>query len=285
VLRNDDAIVPTASPTTVLMREPPHRRRGLAYTLLALATLGVFIVALVAARGLLNNTTTDVSTPNLLHQTLEDAQSTLTSQGLTLGKVTYRYTGKDNKGEVIGQFPQAGLLRGKGQTVDLTVSNGIRIVTMPGGLVGQTLAGAKATLLAAGLNVGTIVPKNSSAPANQVLGSRPAAGTTLPANSSVTLVVSNAHVKVPDVTGDDPSTASGILLQDGFNPQIKRSAVYTKANDGTIVSQTPSGNTFATAGSTVIIYLDKKPPPPVSPTPTSNPTGSPTITPTGTPTP
>jgi beta-lactam-binding protein with PASTA domain len=88
---------------------------------------------------------------------------------------------------------------------------------------------------------------------------------------------------VPDVTNKDKETATAILLQDGFNPQIKRSAEFIKGEEGLIVSETPTAGTFATSGSTVIIYLDKQPPPKQSPPPSSPPpTGSPspTITPT-----
>jgi eukaryotic-like serine/threonine-protein kinase len=285
VLRNDDTIMSSVPPTTVLMREPPHRRRGIAYVLLALATIGVFVVALVAARSLLANSTADLNTPNVLHQTFADAQSTLVGQGLVVGTVTRRFTGKDNANEVIGQNPPAGILLHKGQAVDLTVSEGVRTVQVPVGLVGQTLAGAKATLVAAGLKLGSIVPKNSSAPANQVLGSRPAAGTSLSAGSSVTLVVSNSRVKVPDVVGKTEALASAILQEAGFNPVIKRSAVFTPGELGTVVSQTPTSETFASTGSTVTIYIDRKPPvsPSIGPSGSVTPTDSTSST--GTPTP
>jgi beta-lactam-binding protein with PASTA domain len=281
VLRNDDTVVPAVSPTTVLMREPPQRRRGLAYAMLAVATIAVFVVALIAARGLLGNTSADLHTPDLKHQTYADAQATLIAQGLVVGSVSYVFTGKNNKGEVIGQNPPAGIFLRKGEAVDLTVSNGVRIVSVPNGLVGLTLSQAKSSLVAAGLRLGPVISQNSSAPANQVLGSNPGAGAQVSANSKVSLVVSNSHVRVPDVTGDDPATASAILLQKGFNPEIERSAVYTPAKAGLIVSQTPTGHTFAASGSTVIIYVDKKAP---KPKPTATPTVTPTITPTVTPT-
>ena len=52
---------------------------------------------------------------------------------------------------MIDQNPPAGILLRKGQAVSLTVSNGVRIVVVPNGLIGQTLDGAKAALVAAGL--------------------------------------------------------------------------------------------------------------------------------------
>jgi serine/threonine-protein kinase len=284
VQRSDGPVIPSVAPTAVLMREPPKRRRGAAYAVLGLATLAVFVIALLLASNLLGNSTKDLHTPDLRHQTLADAEATLTAQGLRVGTIIYRYTGRNNKGEVIAQSPAAGFFVHKDQTVDLTVSNGVRIVTVPTGLIGQTVAGAKQALLAADLRVGPILTKNSSAPVNQVLGSNPAMGSTLPAGSKVSLIVSNSHVKVPDVTLNDPATASQILIQKGFDPSVQRAAVYTRRNDGLVVSQSPQGGTFAASGSTVIIYVDKKAP---KPTPTNTPTGNPTptTTPTTTPTP
>jgi serine/threonine-protein kinase len=277
-VRNVDPVIPAVSPTTVLMREPPQSRRGLAYLLLAVGALGVFVITLVAASNLLGTSTKDLHTPNVTHQSLEDARATLEAQGLAVGAITYRYTHKNNKGEVLGQNPPAGIFLRKGQVVDLVVSNGIKTVVVPTGLIGQTVDGAKATLLAAGLRLGPIIPKNSSAPADQVLGSRPRAGTTLEAGSRISLVVSNAHVKVPDVTHDDPATASQILVQAGFNPVIRNAAVFTPRNVGLIVSQTPEGGTYATTGSTVYIYLDKKTKPKPTPSDSASPSSSPTAT-------
>jgi serine/threonine-protein kinase len=278
-------IIPTVAPTTVLMREPPQRRRSAAYTVLAIATLAVFVIALVVATNVLNTSTKDLHTPDLKHQTLADAQATLTGQGLAVGQVKYRYTGKNNKGQVIDQYPPAGLFVHKGYPVDLTVSNGIRIVSVPTGMIGQNLAGAKQALLAAGLRVGPLLTKNSSAPVNQVLGSKPAAGASLPANTKVSLIVSNSHVKVPDVTLKDPATASQILIQKGFNPSIQRAAVYTHRNDGLVVSQSPSGGTYASSGTTVVIYVDKKANPSPHPSNSSSSTASPTSSPSNSPTP
>jgi eukaryotic-like serine/threonine-protein kinase len=242
------------------------------------------VVALVAARSLLASSTADLNTPNVIHLTLSDAESTLADQGLKVGTIVRKYTGKPNANIVIDQNPPAGIFLRKGQAVDLVVSRGVREVPVPAGLVGQTVNEATAALEAAGLKLGSLVPKNSSAPANQVLGSRPPAGTSLPAGSKVVLVVSNSRVKVPDVVGKDSSTATAIMLEAGFNPILRRSAVFTPGAIDTVVSQSPTSQTFASTGSTVILYIDRKPPkpPPSTPPPTSPPTSSPPTTPTST---
>jgi len=274
VARNDEAMITSVPPTTVLMRDPPQRKRGFAYALLAIATLGVFVVALVAARSLLATSTADLNTPNVLHQSLGDAESTLTAQGLVVGSITRKYTGKNDGDEVIGQNPPAGIFLRKGQAVDLTVSLGIKMVDVPIGLPGLTLSDAKAALLAAGLQLGTIIPRNSSAPANQVLGSRPPAGTSIPAGSTVELIVSNSRIKVPNVVGKDAATATSILQEFGFNPVLRRSAVFTPGELGTVVSQSPTSQAYAPTGSPVIIYIDRKPPPSSPPASSSPPTSS-----------
>jgi serine/threonine-protein kinase len=289
VLQHNEPSLPSVSPTTVLMREPPRRKRGLAYLLLGLAAAAVFVIALVAASQLLDNSSQDLTTPELTHQSLQDAEATLNAQGLAVGDVKFRYTGKNNKGEVIGQSPLAGFFVNKGHPIDLIVSNGIQIVVVPTDLQGLTLDQAKVALNAARIRIGTVVPRNSSAPANQVLGTSPAAGQTAAAGAKITVFISNAHVKVPDVTFQDPSTASNILIQHGFNPVIRNTAVYKKyihgnLADGLVVSQTPTAATYAATGSTIYIYVDNKITPTHSPKPTSPATTPPTSpTPTTTP--
>jgi eukaryotic-like serine/threonine-protein kinase len=261
----------TTSPTAVLLREPAPRRRGAAYAVLALATLAVFVVVLVIARNVLTGSSGDLNTPSVVGETYADAQSTLTGQGLRVGSVTDTYTDKNDKGDIISQNPPAGILLRKGQTVDLVISNGIQYVTVPEGLIGLTEQQAKNSLAAEHLKLGKVISKNSAVTQGQVLASDPVEGTSVAAGSKVILTVSNSHVKVPDVKGDDEATASALLEQDGFNVTPKPTAVYNIKHDGQVVSQTPAGGSYATSGSTVIIYIDEMAPPSTSPTPTLTP--------------
>jgi len=287
VQRNDDAGAANFPPTTVLLREPPTRRRGAAYFALAIATLAIFIIALVAARSLLGSSSHQVTTPSLAGESYSDAQATLAAQGLTVGTVTSQYTGKNNKGQVIDQDPPSGILLRKGDPVNLVVSGGIRFVTVPLGLVGLSEDQARSALTAAQLKVGSVVFKNSRVALNQVLATDPLPGTSVAAGSKITLTLSNYHVRVPDVTLDDVATATAILEQRGFTvPPASRSAVYHRKNDGLVVSQTPAAGSFAPYGSSVTIYVDEKPPPPTkSPSPGTSPSITPSTTPTETVTP
>ena len=264
------------SPTTVLLREPSARRRGAAYTALALAALAVFVIALVIARNVVTGNGGDLNTPNVVGQSYADAQSTLSAQGLRVGTVTDEYSATQAKGTIVSQQPPAGILAGKGQRVDLVISEGIEYVLVPGGLVGLSENDAKTALAAAHLKVGRVIQMNSAVPAGQVLTTDPVEGSTVAAGSKVTITVSNSHVKVPDVTGQDEATATALLQQEGFNVVVKPAAVYTPKDDGLIVSQTPVGGTYVNSGATITIYVDELGFPSDTPTPTASPTDSPT---------
>src|SRR4051794_27214000 len=267
--------------TTVLMRQPPEARRGrgAAYTLLALATLGVFIVTLLAATHFFSGSGGgDVNTPNVVGQSLADAQATLAGKGLAVGKIDQKYDTTVPKGDVISQDPPPDILLRKGQSVDLVVSLGVHIVTVPGDLVGLTEDEARARLRVALLRVGHVVSRNSDAPAGQVLGTDPAGGSRVAENSAVTLFVSNARVKVPDVTGKDTATATSLLEQAGFVVVEQPAAVFDKKKpEGTVLGQSPSGGTFEKTGSQVQIFVNTKPSP--SPTPSRSPSPTPSQSP------
>jgi eukaryotic-like serine/threonine-protein kinase len=98
----------------------------------------------------------------------------------------------------------------------------------------------------------------------------------------VELVVSNAQVKVPDVTGETLFQATAILQEAGFDVTHRRNAVFVPGKEGLIITQSPGGGTFAATGSTVIVYVDVKPKPPPTPSTSPTPSISPTIIPTPT---
>jgi serine/threonine-protein kinase len=263
--------------TTVLLRQPPAERtgRGAAYILLALATIAVFLLTLIAATHFFSGSSGgDVNTPNVVGQSLADAEATLAGKGLTVGKVDQQFDPKVPKGDVISQDPPPDILLRKGQSVNLVVSLGVHIVQVPNDLVGLTEDEARAALRAAQLRVGQVVSRNSDAPAGQVLGTDPAGGSKVPENTAVTLFVSNARVKIPNVVGKDRATATQVLEQAGFVVVEQPAAVYDpKKPQGAVVAQSPSAGTFAKTGSQVQIFVNTKPSPSPSPSPSQS--GSP----------
>jgi serine/threonine-protein kinase len=271
VLADDSTTVLPPPATTVLVRQPQRRPgRAFAYAVLAVATVLVFLVALLLASNLLKGGGGDVNTPNVIGLSLNDARALLTAKGLRAGKVTQDYdnSGKYAAGEVMKQDPQPDILLSKGQSVDLTVSLGIHMVAVPDGLVGLTQSEAKKALAAVGLKVGQVVPQNSDQPAGQVLSVNPPAGQQVAIGSTVQLVVSNGKVQVPKVVGMTVDQAVQTLQQAGF--QVKLSP-DTSPGDAHVVSQDPAAGSYAQYGSTVTLQTDAPPP-----TPTESPTATPT---------
>jgi serine/threonine-protein kinase len=100
------------------------------------------------------------------------------------------------------------------------------------------------------------ISENSpSVPKGRVIGTSPAPGTVLPADSVVKVFVSASHqrVTVPNVVGDDVSTARTKLTNAGLNPVVKLDNIST-APPNTVVKQNPPEGTKLSPNSTVTIY-------------------------------
>ena len=282
ILADDSSMLVPAPATTVMLRQQqPRTGRAAAYIGLAIATVAVFVIALLVARGLLSGGSGEVNTPNLVGQTQADAQSILAGKGLHIGLISQQFSTKYQAGQIISQDPIPGILLKKGEPVDIVVSKGIHFVTVPTDLVGLTQPEAEQALKAAGLKVSQVVPRNSNRPAGQVLAVDPASGTQAPINSGVVLTVSNGQVKVPDVVGKKVGDARAILLQAGFQVTLDPT---TSPDNSTVISQNPPGGSFVAYGSTVTLQTDAPSPTP-TPSSTGNPSGSPSPSPSETPSP
>ncbi len=274
LLANDSTTVVAPAATTVLLRQPERRERSrsAAYTALALAMIAVFVVALVVFRAVFGASGGDVSTPNVVGQTLDSAVQILESKGLVRGKITERYTGKDDAGTVLDQEPQAAILLTKGSKVDLTVSKGIQYIAVPQ-LVGLSEPDAITALKQAGLKWAGSTRQNSAAAPGQVLGSSPPQGAQVPAGSAVTLLVSNGQVQVPNVVGLDETQAVSQLQQAGFSATVQQTWVAGKPV-GVVLQQDPPAASYAAKGSSVTIFVNTKPTPSPSPSPSPSATPS-----------
>ena len=153
--------------------------------------LGLALVAAVlAALWFAGTFSGDVTVPYLKGLTLDEARATLSDVGLDLGDLS---TGQGEpgtvQGTVIGQSPESGVDVDEGSAVDLVIA-GAGEVVMPD-LVGLSQADAEAAVTAAGLVVERVTSVYSNdIPAGSVAEQTPLAGTTVPAATPVTIVVS-----------------------------------------------------------------------------------------------
>jgi len=174
--------------------------------------IGISVVGIVIVVGLIlvgthsassDSTTTEttaptaVQVPQLVGLPQTDAAALLKSAGLDVSITTV--PGNGTAGIILTQDPAAGKSVEPGTKITLTASAGTPLPTLPS-VAGQTVAQAKASLKAAGFGVdGQTSELNSIAPGH-VIGTNPAAGTQVPDNASVQLIVSEGPGKTTKTT-------------------------------------------------------------------------------------
>ena len=146
--------------------------------------------------------TEKISIPDVTGKSENDAKSTLTSAGLTVGSVTTDYSDTREAGQVISQDPVGGTKVTKGTSVTLIVSLGKKPeqkISVPG-IVGVDEGTAGQMLSSAGLSVGyTTYDWSDSVPAGKVVSCDPGVGSSLSKGSAVNIVVS----KGPNSSGGE----------------------------------------------------------------------------------
>jgi len=135
------------------------------------------------------------------------------------------------------------LLAGGGKTYAVPLVNG------------EPVAQAQAQIQNAHLRSTVVYQVSSTVKQGLVISSNPQEGNNVPANTLVTLFASKgaAPVAVPDVVGQQETTAQNTLQGKGFLVSVK-SDPTSSAPTGQVISQNPSGGT-APPGSTVTITV------------------------------
>jgi len=140
------------------------------------------------------------------------------------------------------------------------IGSGNSGVTIPS-VQGDTVAQATSTLTHEGFHVGGSVSRTSTVVASgKVINTIPGAGNSEPRGSTIRLILSTGApaattAPVPDVTGLTQQAARQKLEQAGFRVAIGPTQQQAGAQPGTVVNQSPQGNTSAKKGSVVTINL------------------------------
>ena len=188
------------------------------------------------AASLASNSVTPLGTvavPNVVGSTQTAATTSINAVSLTVGTVTNANSATVASGNVISESPAAGTSVTQGSTVNLVVSIGPVMVSVPN-VVGQTQAAAGTALTSAGLATGTVTTASSSTIASgSVISESPTAGTSVAQGSAVSLVVSSGP---PTGTIIAPTLGS-------FTP--------TSGTTGTVI--TLSGSNFVKSGATAAV--------------------------------
>ena len=125
----------------------------------------------------------------------------ITGAKLTVGAVTQQSSNTVATGNVISQDPASGSSGAQGSPVNLVISSGPQMVTVPN-VEGLTQGAATTTITGAKLTVGTLTQQSSNTVGTgNIISQDPASGSSVAQGSPVNLVISSGPqmVTVPNV--------------------------------------------------------------------------------------
>ena len=259
---------------TVVPAGPPRPRPPLLWpwllTLLVLVAAGLIALWLFRRGGRDHPKAPVVTVPNVVRQKQSTAIARLRQAGL-VARIATRPSGFPS-GTVFKEDPPAHSRVEKGSTITLTVSASA-IVTVPN-VSGMKASAASAALHRRGLAAQTVSVVSSKHSGN-VVSQSPTAGTRVAKGSVVSIRVSRGRVRVPDVVGQDRSSAVAAIRAAKLEPAV---ATVTSARPkGTVIAQSPKAGAQAAEGSTVRLNVSNgassggaPPPPPPPPPPAAN---------------
>lgn len=252
--------------------EPPraNRKNGIlvAALLIAFALISYAVYQTVTSNS--SGTTKQVTVPNVVNLTQQEAFDSLTGEGLK-HTVTAQASDTVAKGRVMSQDPSKDTSVDPGSTVTLVVSTGPSSVEVPD-VTGKSQADAREALKNEGLELGDVVMvQSSSYSSGQVVRTEPKAGATAAPGDDVKLYISNGMVKVPDLVGRTEEEAKAELDKLGLS--YNREEENSDKEAGIVIAQDPR-DTMVEQNTRITITVSTGPA-----APSTNPTGTESLDP------
>jgi serine/threonine-protein kinase len=210
-----------------------------------------------------------IPVPPVVGLTLDEARQDIEEAGLQVGDVTERPDPDFDEGIVIESNPVAGVEIGASIPVHLVVSSGPEEVTVPD-VTDMTEREAITELTRLGLLFDVNEEYSDEVARGIVISQDPPSGAEAIVGDTVVIVVSLGPepVQVPDLSNMTETEAREAL--DGVNLVLNvsntRQPVADQAQDGRVVTQTPSAGTTVDQGDTVTVTLGEYTPPPTTTT-------------------
>ncbi len=198
--------------------------------------------------------------PGVIDFTEEDARSLLGDTGFTDITSEPVFSDEVEPGRVAEQDPAEGQTAPRSAPITLRISQGPDQRTVPADLPGRAANDAEAILTQQGFTVVRQSENSTSVPADTVIRTDPAGGTTLEEGATVTIVVSSGpeQITVPSVTEKTEETAVSELSTADFEVEVVDQAIPPgDPDDGRVLAQDPPGGTRANRGSTVTITVGR----------------------------
>jgi beta-lactam-binding protein with PASTA domain len=277
--------------------EPPKRRRRIvdyapalpkkkktgehAYALIAsLAILAVVVaVVLTIAYRILLPSGNPVPLPDFSNLPYETAQRLADSAHVGLRVVAHHSDERMAKGYIIGQFPAAGEHVREGRVVDVIVSDGPMVATVPD-LTDMSVRDAQVALGNARLELGSVtVEKSQKVPQGRVMRQQPDAGSQVATTSKVDITVAKGKpvAYVPNFIGLSLTFSQSAAKQANVSlgPPMLMPITKGAKPKGTVVAQDPLPGQPLLSTDKVILQVSGGPPATPTPFPTVPPTETP----------
>jgi eukaryotic-like serine/threonine-protein kinase len=280
VLPPDETALLAADPSTrgVRTHEQERRRRGLVAALLVLLGLLALVGGVFALMNLLaSDDPLLVTVPDVVGETQAVATELLVRADLTVGSITEEPSDEVEEGRVIRQDPGADSEVEEGTAVDLVISSGEELVTVPR-LVGLSENDALAALRAADLVLGTTTEEEDpDSDPRTVLDQSPAPGDEVAPGTAVDITVSVGieQVRVPRVVNFSENNALDTIRNADLEPSIADREFSIAVGEGFVISQSPAPGSLVDRGTTVEIIISLGPEPEPEPEPEEPPTVEP----------
>jgi len=194
-----------------------------------------------------------VAVPNAEGLTQDDATTALTGAKLKVGTVTQQTSNTVATGKVISQDPASGSSVTEGSPVNLMISSGPQMVTVPN-VEGLTQAAATTTITGAKLTVGTVTATGKVISQDQPSGSSVAQG------SPVNLVISSGPemVAVPNVEGLTQAAATTAITAAKLTVGTVTQQTSNTVATGKVISQEPASGGSVVQGSPVNLVISSE---------------------------
>jgi serine/threonine protein kinase len=186
-----------------------------------------------------------------------------------------------NRNDVPAPVPSASATTTRDPSVAPTATATLSAQVLVPAIVGKTADEARASLTEAGLTISSELSVHSSQRAGTVVTVSPSENTSVKRGSRVELRVASGQNSVPMLLGLTQSEAISRIQEAGFVPVVNVAQIPGTSPDR-VVDQSPSGDSTAVLGASVIVLVNPPAPTPAatpSPQPTNSPIPSPTPSP------
>ena len=211
-------------------------------------------IILYVSRGQKVDPTVEVTVPNIIGKTFDDARELLANSNLTIVKnVNVAYDAKKPIGAIVSQTPLYGFIVHEGDKITVTINAGVKKVRVPY-VTDITEEQAINELEALGLVANVVYEKNQYYAKGTVFGQSVSADKEAAVGSTVTLKVSSGYtIKVPNVFAMEMSAAQETLRQSGFASSVEQFKPSSLIKNGYVLSQSVAAG--SEVDSDTIIYL------------------------------